>query len=69
MSIEQRLAYWQRRARDAERMKDYIEAEMESQRRWMTGCFNEERRLRERCTFLYGVAMQHGATRDELVQP
>lgn len=29
----------------------------------------ETRRLRERLTFVYGVAIEHGATREELVGP
>jgi hypothetical protein len=64
-----RLTYWQQRARDAERLKAYTEAEMERQREWMQHCFDEERRLRDRCTFLYGEAMARGATHEELRQP
>lgn len=69
MTIEQRLAYWRQRARDAERVQGYIEAEMESFQRWMTHCFERERHLSDRCTFLYGEAMARGATREDLRQP
>lgn len=69
VSAEDRVKCWQRRARDAEHVKEYVEAEMESQRRWMTHCFDEERRLRDRCGFLYGEAMRLGATREQLVGP
>lgn len=69
MSAADRLTYWQRRARDAEREALYVKVEMERQREWMQHCFDEERRLRDRCTFLYGEAMARGATRDELAQP
>ena len=66
MTAPDRLVYWQRRARNAERIKAYTEAEMEANRRWMQHCFDEERRLAKRCEFLYGVAMAHGATHEEL---
>jgi hypothetical protein len=42
VSADDRVAYWQRRARDA------------------------ERRLRDRCVELYGLAARHGATDEEL---
>lgn len=66
MSAEDRVVYWQRRCRDAERVQTYIEREMESQRNWMSRCFDEERMLRDRCSFLYGAATARGATPEEL---
>lgn len=69
MSAEDRVVCWKRRARDAERVQGYIEAEMESQRRWMTGCFDEERRLRDRCTHLYGMLRAHGLTDEQIDRP
>lgn len=33
---------------------------------WAHKAFEEQNRLRDRCTFLYGKAIEHGATCDEL---
>lgn len=66
MGVEQQLAYWKRRARDAERR---IEAEQRHNANttvWAHKAFDEQRRLAERCTFLYGAAMRRGADHNEL---
>lgn len=68
MSCEDRLVYWKRRARDAEWRIQAIEREMEHNREWARDAFAEQRRLAERCTFLYGEAMQRGASREDLSQ-
>lgn len=41
----------------------------EHTRAWAQEAFKEERRLVERCTYLYGLAARHGATDDELRGP
>jgi hypothetical protein len=38
----------------------------ESTRRWALEAFDQQRRLSDRCTYLYGLAVKHGATHDEL---
>jgi len=35
---------------------------------WAHEAFDEQRRLSERCTFLYGKAIEHGATQRELME-
>jgi hypothetical protein len=40
-----------------------------STRRWAESCLDEERCLRDRLTFVYGVARAHGATVEDLRQP
>lgn len=50
----------------------YLVAEEEAAehaRTWARDCLTEERRLRERITFIYGVAQAHGATVEELRSP
>jgi hypothetical protein len=67
VSVEQRLAYWQRRARDAERQLEYERDAYERCRSWaVDGPFAHIRRLEDRCTFLYGIAVTRGATTAEL---
>ena len=69
MSAEQQLAYWKRRARDAERQ---LQCEVEYNTRqyaWMHKLIAEEFRLSDRCSFLYGKAIQFGATHDDLRKP
>ena len=56
----------QERQRVAEALREYAEQEAEQTRRWALDCLGEERRLRDRCTFLYGAATRRGATADEL---
>lgn len=56
----------QERQRIAEcRVACEIEA-AEVARSWARDCLTEERRLRDRLTFVYGVAQAHGATAEEL---
>jgi hypothetical protein len=59
----------QERQRRAECYRDAEIRAAESAREWARDCLKEERRLAERCTFLYGVARSHGATEDELRGP
>jgi uncharacterized protein HemY len=54
------------RQRVAEALRDAAERDAERAHVWARNCLNDERRLRDRCTFLYGVARAHGATEDEL---
>lgn len=54
-----------------ERLITQARADWEIQRaqsveRWALDCLHEERRLRDRLTFVYGVAVAHGATLDDL---
>jgi hypothetical protein len=66
VSADDRVAYWQRRARDAERRLEFEKEANESTTRWAHKAFEEERRLRDRCVELYGLAARHGATDEEL---
>ena len=56
----------QERQRIAECYRDREIEAADSARAWARDCLNEERRLRDRCTFLYGAARAHGATVEEL---
>lgn len=56
----------QERQRIAEALRQAAEEDAERARAWARDCLTEERRLRERLTFVYGVAQAHGATVDEL---
>ena len=38
-------------------------------RSWAREAFTEQRRLADRCTYLYGLAARHGATDEELAGP
>jgi len=69
MSETDRLAYWKRRARDAERRLEFEKEHNESTTRWAHRAFDEQNRLADRCTFLYGEAMARGATHEDLIQP
>ena len=68
MSAEDRLDYWKRRARDAERQLDFEKEHNERTHQWALNAFDHERKLSDRCTYLYGLAAKHGATDDELRQ-
>lgn len=59
----------QERQRIAEALKQCAEEDRESTRRWAEGAFDEQRRLSDRLTFVYGVARAHGATEKDLRQP
>lgn len=56
----------QERQRIAECYRDREIEAADSARAWARNCLDEERRLRDRCTFLYGAARAHGATVEEL---
>lgn len=56
----------QERQRVAECYRDSEIRAAESARAWARDCIAEERRLGARCTFLYGKAIEHGATIEEL---
>lgn len=59
-----------RQAQERQRVAEcYKESEIraaESARSWARNCLDEERRLRDRCTFLYGAARAAGCTVKEL---
>jgi hypothetical protein len=61
-----RLAYWQRRCRDAERRLEFEQEHNKQTLEWARNAFESERILARRCEFLYGVAIAHGATPEEL---
>jgi hypothetical protein len=69
VSAEDQVIYWQRRARDAERMLEFEKQETEGTRRWAVRAFDEQRRLSDRLTFVYGVARSLGASDADLVGP
>lgn len=57
----------QERQRVAEALCEYADERRESYERWVRDELGPEiRRLRERLTFVYGVARAHGATVEEL---
>lgn len=56
----------QERQRVAECYRTSAEEARDSAMAWARDCLAEERRLRERLTFVYGVAQAHGATTEEL---
>lgn len=56
----------QERQRIAAVRQECAEARTSGAERWARECIAEERRLAARLTFVYGVAMKHGATTDEL---
>lgn len=65
-SMERTLARWKRRAETAEAERDFANREIRCVEAWGLRECAENRRLAERCTFLYTKAIEHGATRDEL---
>ena len=60
-------------ARERQRVAEaLLRAEVEhaeSVRGWARDCIAEERRLSARCSYLYALAMKHGATAEELRGP
>lgn len=56
----------QERQRRAEAHMLHADDDAECARRWARDCLAEERRMRDRLTFVYGVAKAHGATTEEL---
>ena len=59
----------QERRRVAEALKASAEDRVRSIDAWAQGVCVEERRARERLTFVYGVARAHGASVEELSGP
>lgn len=59
----------QERQRVAEALRAAEERATEHAREWARDCLAEERRLADRLTFLYGKAIEHGATMEELAGP
>jgi queuine/archaeosine tRNA-ribosyltransferase len=59
----------QERQRVADALREHAEDDVASTRRWAESCLDEERCLRDRLTFVYGVARAHGATVEDLRQP
>lgn len=56
----------QERQRVAEALRGMAEENRESTFRWALTVCDEERRLRDRLVFVYGVARAHGATVEDL---
>lgn len=56
----------QERQRIAEALLAHAEDDKEGAYVWARNCCDEERRIRDRLTFVYGVARAHGATVEEL---
>lgn len=56
----------QERQRVAEARQLWEKAAAQSARDWAIDCLDEDRRLADRLTFVWGVAMAHGATSEEL---
>jgi len=56
----------QERQRIAECMTEMAKESAASNRAWAINCLDEERRLRDRLNFAYGVARANGATIEEL---
>jgi hypothetical protein len=52
----------QERQRVAEALRRSAEEQVEATREWAAQAFAEQRRLAERCTFLYGAARARGAS-------
>lgn len=58
----------QERQRVAEALLAAEVSHQASTERWARDCLTEERRLGARLTYVYGVAIAHGATHEELAQ-
>jgi len=59
----------QERQHLAEARRAWAEQQAASSERWARGCLDNERHLRERCTYLYGLAASLGATPEQLTGP
>jgi hypothetical protein len=59
----------QERQRVAEALRESEERAAEHARAWARDCLAEQRRLAERCTFLYGAARAAGCTDADLRGP
>ena len=67
--VSDRLAYWQRRARDAERQLGFEVKYNLQTTAWAHEAFDEQRRLGDRLTYVCAVAIAHGATWDDIKGP
>ena len=56
----------QERQRRAECYRQAAEDARDSATAWARNCLAEERRLRDRLMFVYGIAQEYGATRSDL---
>lgn len=56
----------QRRQGVAEAQRAWAESVAESVRGWAENCLDNDRRIQERLTHVWGVAKAHGATDEEL---
>lgn len=56
----------QERQRIAEALLRSEVEHAEATRQWASNCLDEERRLRDRCTLLYGLAVRYGAPKEEI---
>ncbi len=66
MSTEDRLRYWQVRARQAERLLKFEEDDRAHLLNWFNERISREHELSDRCAYLYGVARSLGATDNDL---
>ena len=62
-------AYWQRRARDAERRLAYEIEHNKTTTAWAHRAFDEQQRLGDRLTYVCAVAISNGATWDDIREP
>jgi len=56
----------QERQRIAEALMHYAEEDAKNNRAWAVNCLDDSRLVRDRLTFVYGVARAHGATVEDL---
>lgn len=59
----------QERQRVANALHDAAERRAQEVREWALNCLQEERYLRKRCEYLYGLASSLGATHEQLDGP
>lgn len=69
MSAEDRVAHWKRRAQLAEQQVEFERAHNVHTREWAERAFDEQRRLADRLTFVYGEARAAGLTVEQLAGP
>lgn len=69
MSAEDRVAYWKRRAQLAEQQVEFERAHNVHTQEWAGRAFDEQRRLADRLTFVYGEARAAGLTVEQLADP
>lgn len=66
MSAQDRVDHWRMRARLAERQVALAEKDYQHLLEWFNERVSRERHLSDRCTYLYGLAVQLGATTEQL---